>query len=352
MPVFKLFRSNSNNSSKPTNKLYALISKKSWNDALDRCIKSPQDVQYIMSDTSKHGAVHSISVLQQAALLHAPVDLIQRVIEAYPRAVFAADHKRGRTFLHRLVCKGKDLPERTPFTVSKIIDTIFQNLSEDEIQDLMNARDSEFGRTVLHDACFHGADLCVMKSLLRCSGTEEVATTTVSGLLMAQDYAGSTPIHLACRKNASLEVLDFLLAQEDGKIALLTSDNNGCTPLHKTCSNKKAIPEIVRLILAMSSDDEHMALVQCSRGMTALHIACRNKASYGVVKLLFMAAPSAVEVGDITGCTPKDCAFGFNADPDVLELLSRHKPKASRTTSMGFALQKKKNIKIGRRTTL
>lgn len=347
MKTFKrLFITSNFNNNKPTNKLFALVTKNNWNDAISRCIKYPQDAQYLINDTSKHSA----SVLHQAAMLNAPIDLIQVILEAYPRAVFIAD-KRGRTFLHRLLCKDKECPKRTHFVVSKIIDVIFQNLNEDEIQQLMNARDTEFGRTVLHDACFYSADLSVMKALLNSTNNAE-NTATIGGYLMAQDNSGSTPIHLAFRKNLSLEVLDFLLAQEDGKVALLTCDNHGCTPLHKVCSRKRASPEHVRLIIALCADDD-VALIQCSRGMTALHVACKNKASYGVVNLLVNAAPAAVEMGDITGCTPADCAFGFNANADVLDLLSRHKSKASRTSSMGFAVQKKKNIqKIDRRTTM
>jgi len=130
-------------------------------------------------------------------------------------------------------------------------------------------------------------------------------------LMQAESSYDRLPLHCACRKRASLEILTCLV--QTAPEACLVPDALNRLPLHYALSNG-ADPAVVRLLLrgpnraAAESRDLH--------GFTPLHIAGASGASPTVIRLLLQAHAPAVWVESKSGFTVAQCvAQGHPAGP-------------------------------------
>lgn len=111
-------------------------------------------------------------------------------------------------------------------------------------------------------------------------------TTSTSDHTDHQDdsYTGRLPIHLACDKNAPIQVIQQLLDSDPNKESILRKDKWGDLPIHTACSRKNYF-EVVRLLL--ESDKQKKTIYgKDLQGSIPLHYACRYGATPDVIELL------------------------------------------------------------------
>jgi len=134
---------------------------------------------------------------------------------------------------------------------------------------------------------------------------------------------GQLPLHVACAKNALVEIVKRLVdAHPDAK---LTIDDGGNLPLHWAC-NKTAQLEIVQLCLA--TDNLEAAKAKENSGMLPLHVACANNAPFSVIHILVSAYPDATKEKDNNGKLPLHWSCEKNAPLSVIQCVLAAYPQA------------------------
>jgi len=134
-----------------------------------------------------------------------------------------------------------------------------------------------------------------------------------------KDTFGKTPLHWACEKSASFEIVSLLLKAHPE--AARIKDNDGLIPLHYECENGASI-DIVSLLLdvfpeaAMEKDDEdrtalHFACIKRTLKETEqqagnLQFAPSNHPSFETVSLLVEKYPFAITEEDYDSNSPLD----------------------------------------------
>uniref|UniRef100_A0A7S4VC28 Ankyrin repeat protein n=2 Tax=Ditylum brightwellii TaxID=49249 RepID=A0A7S4VC28_9STRA len=187
------------------------------------------------------------------------------------------------------------------------------------------------GTTALHLAMHHRHKVA-MDALCNPLDPEIHVSWDVVRLLMKKhpgaarekDNHSETPLHLACRNRAPLDVVSPLLCCWPD--AAKERDNEDRTPLHNACQhNCTSSLDVVSALLSSCPDATKM---KDSLGLTPLHVACRC-ASFDVVSLVLSAWPDALKERDDYDWTPLHCACEKKeASYDVVSLLLNSWPDA------------------------
>lgn len=137
---------------------------------------------------------------------------------------------------------------------------------------------------------------------------------------------GWLPIHIACKHDASVAVLDMLVqAYPEG---LSTADKDGNLPLHYACALES--PECARYLLQACSETVSL---KNNKGQTPLHLACsRYDVSTELVQELIQLDKDACRVHDWQKRLPLHSACMWKASTQVIEMLLRCYPQSLRET--------------------
>uniref|UniRef100_A0A6U5DT73 Uncharacterized protein n=1 Tax=Corethron hystrix TaxID=216773 RepID=A0A6U5DT73_9STRA len=132
------------------------------------------------------------------------------------------------------------------------------------------------------------------------------------------DFCKSTPLHAAIKQDASIDVVKFLLSKfKDG--ALKEDKTHWNTPLHAAISERASL-----LIMTLLAETVPEACVSRNAdGKTPLHLAVEEKDPHEVVDLLLKIEPGAANIKDQYKRTPLQLAFDLKQSPYVLTKLSQ-----------------------------
>lgn len=115
-----------------------------------------------------------------------------------------------------------------------------------------------------------------------------------------------------------VDVVNLVINIDPG--ALSSLDFFGNTPLH-IATGSCCEPATIKVLLERNS---HAASVQDNDGRYPLHIAAATpQTQMGVLEMLFLAEPLAIEDEDSTGRTPLDIALEAGADEKFIDTLQR-----------------------------
>ncbi|KAL9184954.1 hypothetical protein ACHAXT_002731 [Thalassiosira profunda] len=132
---------------------------------------------------------------------------------------------------------------------------------------------------------------------------------------IAPDGHGSTPLHLACRYGASLEVMESLVDLL-GLDAALSLDNNGCTPVHVACRHGTIPVKALRYLIELAPT----ALTAAdNRGELPLHKACRGGHAELITELMAANASAVTKRNALNELPAFVLCKRSGKDADVLE---------------------------------
>jgi hypothetical protein len=135
------------------------------------------------------------------------------------------------------------------------------------------------------------------------------------------DAHGWLPLHYACAKGASTEVLQVLIeAYPEGK---LVQDNQSRTPLHFYVTRNSDLPTVMATNVSLLSDSGAAAMPDRG-GMFPIHYACAYGNYPAVLKVLKDAYPEGITVRESKGRTPMHLAMSNThreTSPGVLSFL-------------------------------
>jgi len=132
------------------------------------------------------------------------------------------------------------------------------------------------------------------------------------------EFSRSTALHAAIKQDASIEIIKFLL-EKYPDAAVKEDKIHWNTPLHLAVSTRSTI-DILELIADTVPD---ACMVRNVDGKTPLHLAVEEKDPHELVDLLLRVMPDAVKVKDQFKRTPLQLAFDTNQSPYVLTKLSQ-----------------------------
>ncbi|CAI9744090.1 ankyrin-3-like isoform X22 [Octopus vulgaris] len=145
--------------------------------------------------------------------------------------------------------------------------------------------------------------------------TDAVAFLVSSGAnVNKQDSGGSTPLHLAVRKNYEDVVKVLLNSKENNNLQVNQQNNEGWTALHLACELGQT--NIVELLLQQNGTDVNAVT---ENGWTALHFACQGGQT-NIVELLLQQNGSDICPVTNHGYTPLHIASAHGRT-EVVELL-------------------------------
>ncbi|KAL9188529.1 hypothetical protein ACHAXT_006907 [Thalassiosira profunda] len=188
-----------------------LISHEDWQLVLMECKMWPRDASTWTVREGFFDGEHDSRVLpiHQACALQCPPEVVDALVDCYPRGVEMREEAFKRTPLH-VACQ-------TNAPVETIEALIHHCPQACRVKDCI-------GRLPIHYACSHDAPSSVIEILLR-----EFPASAGCG-----DDNGWLPLHVACRRGASLYVVERLLDCLPQSADMAT--NKGSTPL--VCARK------------------------------------------------------------------------------------------------------------------
>jgi len=176
---------------------------------------------------------------------------------------------------------------------------------------------NEHGRLPLHEACCENAQNAGLIAMLIAEWPHAVRD--------ACQKTGLLPLHLACKAQGSLAVLQLLV--EAWSEAVLVPDEYGFLPLHYACKNVGGVSDteqkqsLEKIKLLVEARPESLQ-IQTKLGMLPLHWACFDPvASTNVIRYLVESFPAAVFVQDHKGRLPLHLACAETAAGPPFEVI-------------------------------
>jgi len=168
----------------------------------------------------------------------------------------------------------------------------------------------------LHRACALRPPLDVVKTLI---------DTYSYGVSAKEKFFDRLPIHISIQNEASLEVIDLLLARYPE--GAMSKDALGRLPLHYAMSHK-APAEVVKSILAAFPAS---AGVEDKNGWIPIHVASNFGAALDIIEILLEAFPGSTLVKTKKGSNAVKLAHKRGASADVIRILEDAYKKESAT---------------------
>jgi len=146
-----------------------------------------------------------------------------------------------------------------------------------------------------------------------------------TSLQVKESAYGRLPIHIACRKNANLQIIRLLM--EYNPNGSLEADTLGRLPIHYALSNGASDPVIEMLLEKRPTAAQGMD----RRGWLPLHVACSVGASTNVVNLLVKAYPEGTVVRTNKGTSLMRCMDSHQAKNkhEVAQILDYHRRRVN-----------------------
>jgi ankyrin repeat protein len=121
-----------------------------------------------------------------------------------------------------------------------------------------------------------------------------------AALIRNRDENGKLPIHIACRTNAPVDVLDLILKQDAA--TLLITDYTGALPIHDSCHGAVDYSS-VRFLVEQGGDGSLAA--RNHHGALPLHFLCGStNPSLSLVQFFIQSFPESVAAQTIAGQYP------------------------------------------------
>jgi len=138
-----------------------------------------------------------------------------------------------------------------------------------------------------------------------------------------QDNNRNLPLHIACRTNAPLKVIRFLVDQDPSTLHMMNSA--GCLPIHEACSGCMPLETIKYLV------EKGGVGTLCARDIRCalpLHVSCESKPPVDVVKFLLKMYSVSASEKTSAGALPAMLATECKAPAAVLYVLLTAYPEA------------------------
>ncbi|KAL3134945.1 hypothetical protein ABBQ32_007905 [Trebouxia sp. C0010 RCD-2024] len=278
----------------------------------------------------KHAYDRKGNTLLHLATARGNVDVVQFLLDHH--ALVAAANQEGQTALHLSALT-------TATKLSGALLAEIKAMPSKARSAVLNAKDSELGRTALHYAAKLGSHetieqltkagcdadmLTKTKHTPLRSAAAQGHTAAVAALVSAHakvsipDVKGVNPLHAAA-SIGNMDVVAALLQGQDSKQAVQACDHRGCSVLHYAISSGKPATQLVPLLEALL---QHGAGVDAAdeQGTTALHQAAKSSPCAVVEALL--AHHAAINQQDkVDGKTPLHYAAERGVQATVRALL-------------------------------
>jgi len=142
-------------------------------------------------------------------------------------------------------------------------------------------------------------------------------------LMHHQDNTGALPLHVACRTDAPVEILELLLQEHPGAVRI--ADNSGSLPMHVTCQADAPSRAVLQLLL----DRSPTALrARDHAGALPLHCLCASNPPVDALELLLRACHGSVAERNNNNDLPFTVACKTRASIGVCLVLLRAHPDA------------------------
>ncbi|KAL3146789.1 hypothetical protein ABBQ38_014771 [Trebouxia sp. C0009 RCD-2024] len=280
----------------------------------------------------KHAYDRKGNTLLHLATARGNVDVVQFLLDHH--APVAAANQEGQTALHLSALT-------TTTELSGALLAEIKAMPSKARSAVLNAKDSELGRTALHYAAKLGSHetveqltkagcdadmLTKTKHTPLRSAAAQGHTAAVAALISAHakvnipDVKGVNPLHAAA-SIGNMDVVAALLQGQDSKQAVQACDHRGCSVLHYAISSGKPATQLVPLLEALL---QHGVCVDAAdeQGTTALHQAAKSSPCAVVEALL--AHHAAINQQDkVDGKTPLHYAAERGVQATVRALLDR-----------------------------
>mmetsp|Transcript_9056 Transcript_9056/g.12159 ORF Transcript_9056/g.12159 Transcript_9056/m.12159 type:complete len:254 (+) Transcript_9056:112-873(+) len=218
-----------------SNKLSQSIINEDWHEVKRRCKKYPREAKVWTKRVGFFDGEHESRILpiHQACALHAPKDVIDALIKAYPKGVQALETSFMRNTLHVALMYGCS---------SDVIELLLF------CDPLCAQTEDTLGRLPIHYACSNGSNPDVLKLLLSADPSSA----------RASDKNGWLPIHVAIHMGASTESIKELLDANPSSVNAKTDKRN--TPMtllsRVNCKNKDEVKRLLDSIVIEKSSVE------------------------------------------------------------------------------------------------
>ena len=237
----------------------------------------------------------AFDALRQCSAHKFPLPVVTFLVESQPQVLDQVDNS-GRTVLHySAICN----------SLSK--DVIDYLVSQNERRLLMTTAK---GSTPLHLACARQQSL---DNLMLFVDKEK-------SVLRVRNNKGRTPFFLACCEKTSLEVIKYLI--ESCLSSLGMPDLDGYTPLHAACCSDQLSLELIEFLVTWDKMTLTAKATNGGNGRTALHIASALTGRAELVKFLATKNPSILIELDNEGLTPLHVACACSDLETVKVLLT------------------------------
>ena len=139
-----------------------------------------------------------------------------------------------------------------------------------------------------------------------------------------QDRNRALPIHIACRANAPIQVLCFLVGEDASTLFMV--DSAGSLPIHAACRGCGASLEKIKLLI--EKGDVGLLRARDNQCALPLHVLCQSQPSVDVVKYMVKLYPMSVSEKTSLGALPFVLACECSASESVLQVLLTAYPEA------------------------
>ena len=195
----------SKNSKPPTqHDIFQLISSRKWRE-LKAIISNHKSPDSILNNICDHKTNKSdLNALQLACSFHPPLDVIQCIYNAYPRAIYERDHK-GNCALHT-ACKSGCIPGVVRFLVEKYPQAATKTNLKGRSPFLLACKSYLSSHLT---SCHH------LKRIMRIVNEElltvlQFLVTAAPICVTIKDYLGMGPLDYAIKANVDSFVIDYV----------------------------------------------------------------------------------------------------------------------------------------------
>lgn len=186
----------------------------------------------------------------------------------------------------------------------------------------VNGHDSisyKLGKTPLHAACARGVSLDIVQLLIHAN----------SRLIYSKDSWGRTPLYCACTNpKIEIDTIDYLLSILNNN-TVQEPDRSGQLPIHAVCANANATLNDDYLVIVEAILDSYPYAIQMKdkNGRVALHAALSTgHATIELIDMLVNTYPDALQILDVYGQLPLHMALQRKNSLDVIQYLIQQYP--------------------------
>lgn len=203
-----------------------------WQSVITEIGRHPNDAKVWSSQAGFFDGDHDSHVLpiHVACSLHAPLDVIKAIVEAYPDGLSAKETSFKRLPLH-VSCQMSEKPAVIEYLAQQYVSATIE-------PDVL-------GRLPIHYCCSNGAPLDVVKTLLKAN----------SASTLYADYNGWLPLHVAVHFGASTAVVEQLIQACPSSVDHRTKKGSNALKLAKKVSTKNK-EEVIALLEGRPTQEE------------------------------------------------------------------------------------------------